>query len=110
MKTLREMIDIVEAAQTDEGIVDTIRAQNYKRLANRSSKKALAAQDKADEYDFDNVDARAPHEQEFMKQMRARRQRERKADDLGYYDVDETVSEEATDEAVNKINELFKDQ
>lgn len=64
-----------------EGIVDTIRGKNYNRLAKRSFNKALSAQDKASEYDFDNPE-RFGHEDEFAQQMRKMRQREKKADEL----------------------------
>ena len=74
--------------EMDEGIVDTIRGKNYKRLADRSFNKAMNAHDDTVKYDFDDP-ARYPHEKEFSKQMDNMRQRTNKAKSLG---IDESTA------------------
>jgi len=69
--------------EMDEGIVDTVRGKNYKRLADRSFNKAMNAHDETLKYDFDDPFGRPPHEKEFSKQMANMRQRDNKAKSLG---------------------------
>ena len=74
--------------EMDEGIVDTVRGKNYKRLADRSFNKAMNAHDDTVKYDFADP-ARYPHEKEFNKQMDNMRQRTNKAKSLG---IDESTA------------------
>ena len=81
---------IVGEDEMEEGIVDTVRGKNYKRLADRSFNKAMNAHDDTVKYDFADP-ARYPHEKEFNKQMDNMRQRTNKAKSLG---VDEAIGDE----------------
>jgi hypothetical protein len=65
--------------EVEEGIVDKIRAKNYDRLANRSINKATNAMNRATDYDFDDLDNREEHEDEFMRQMKNAKQRQAKS-------------------------------
>lgn len=67
--------------KVDESVLDTVRAWNYKRLANRSFDKATGALDKAQEHDFADPE-RFKHEDEFSKHMSASREREKRAKEL----------------------------
>ena len=73
--------------EMNEGIVDTIRGMNYKRLADRSFNKAMNAQDDTMKYGLADR-RRGKHEKEFNKQMDNMRQRTNKAKSLG---VDEAA-------------------
>ena len=68
--------------EMDEGIVDTVRGMNYKRLADRSFNKAMNAQDDTMKYGLADR-RRGKHEKEFNKQMDNMRQRTNKAKSLG---------------------------
>ena len=62
-------------------IINKIRSWNYRRLARRSFKKAVAAWDKASDYGFADP-SRFPYEEEFSLFMTRFRKRERKAKEL----------------------------
>ena len=68
----------------DEGkISDFVRRKNYERLTRRSQNKAIKAMMKPAEFDFHDLDNREKHEDEFMRQMAKRQERERRAKELG---------------------------
>ena len=62
-----------------EGIVDTIRAMNYDRLARRSLDKADDEFDKMSDFAFSNVDDREPYEKEFSRHVEKMQNRRNKA-------------------------------
>ena len=74
-------------AIAEEGVVDKLRGLNYKRLANRSQKKADDALKKTREYDWDNPE-REKHEKEFMKHMSKSKDRKKKSEKLSKKDYD----------------------
>ena len=94
--------------EMNEGIVDTIRGMNYKRLADRSFNKAMNAQDDTMKYGLADR-RRGKHEKEFNKQMDKMRQRTDKAKSLGVdeskmSDMDIDVSELTDQEFLEKYN------
>jgi hypothetical protein len=98
----------VEYPELNEGIVDTIRGMNYKRLADRSFNKAMNAQDDTMKYGLADR-RRGKHEKEFNKQMDKMRQRTDKAKSLGVdeskmSDMDIDVSELTDQEFLEKYN------
>jgi hypothetical protein len=80
-----------------EGVVDSVRAMNYNRLAKRSGNKVDNAFDKMHDYDFTDPD-RFPHEKEFADQMDKKTQRLNKAKQLGAADKEQGVKEEQVNE------------
>jgi hypothetical protein len=92
----------------NEGIVDTIRGMNYKRLADRSFNKAMNAQDDTMKYGLADR-RRGKHEKEFNKQMDKMRQRTDKAKSLGIdeskmSDMDIDISDLTDQEFLEKYN------
>jgi len=80
-------------SKVEEGTFsDKVRAWNYKRLANRSFKKAEDALEKTHDYDWTDPD-REEHEKEFSKQMNTTRQREKKAKELSKESVESEEKE-----------------
>jgi hypothetical protein len=98
----------VEYPEMNEGIVDTIRGMNYKRLADRSFNKAMNAQDDTMKYGLADR-RRGKHEKEFNKQMDKMRQRTDKAKSLGIdeskmSDMDIDISDLTDQEFLEKYN------
>lgn len=101
--------DDKEDEDIDEGMMDRVRGMNYDRLAKRSQDKATKAMMKAADFDFSDLDNREEHEDEFMRQMAARDERENKANKLlNRKPVDENLNEWANDAGRDGTDEAFQ--
>jgi len=75
-------------------ILNFVRGKNYERLARRSQNKAIKAIMKATEFNFHDLDNREEHEDEFMRQMAKRQERERRAKKLDSVSINKKSAKE----------------